>query len=494
MPTFGEQYAANLAKTGGVGAQLEMGRQSIAQAQAAQQAAYRQQALAQQMQLQQMQDQLARERLAQEQAQFAAGQGLEQQRLGMLGGQFGQEFGLKQQQAQREQQLFDLQRQQEAEQRAGRSAMGDIYAGIDLETTSSDFLKSPIAAAIGQANIDPAMKSQLMDEEFNKYVQTQKGTGTKSNTQFEQKMAMINADPAMSQWPTEQKMAFASGGVAQQNILDTLATQNLRPALSPTGQSITGEEYISTLSPSIGNTVKAIAEGRMALPTGTALKSKYWQEILNDVAQYDPSFDLANAPSRVQTFKEYKTGQSAKNITALNTVMGHLEGLRKAADGLKNTNWPIVNEVKNWTKTQKGDPEVKRFGVNAVAVAHELAKVFVGSGVGALEDRREWMKKISDSASPAQMDAFFTETAQLLESRLSALNERYNQGMGRVVKEGLDFLDPKSQVIFNDLMGRTELPAAAGASGGAPVIGTVEQGYRFTGGDPANPQSWQKVQ
>lgn len=32
-----------------------------------------------------------------------------------------------------------------------------------------------------------------------------------------------------------------------------------------------------------------------------------------------------------------------------------------------------------------------------------------------------------------------------------------------------------------------------GGQAGGPQIGTVEDGYRFMGGDPANPQSWQKV-
>jgi hypothetical protein len=38
-----------------------------------------------------------------------------------------------------------------------------------------------------------------------------------------------------------------------------------------------------------------------------------------------------------------------------------------------------------------------------------------------------------------------------------------------------------------------QTPAAAPPPGGGPSVGTVEDGYRFTGGDPANPASWVKL-
>ena len=36
-------------------------------------------------------------------------------------------------------------------------------------------------------------------------------------------------------------------------------------------------------------------------------------------------------------------------------------------------------------------------------------------------------------------------------------------------------------------------PAAIKAPAGAPAAGTVENGYRFKGGDPAKPENWERV-
>jgi hypothetical protein len=43
-----------------------------------------------------------------------------------------------------------------------------------------------------------------------------------------------------------------------------------------------------------------------------------------------------------------------------------------------------------------------------------------------------------------------------------------------------------------DFVERKKLTGPSRRSG--PAVGTVQQGYRFKGGDPANPQSWEKVQ
>ena len=49
------------------------------------------------------------------------------------------------------------------------------------------------------------------------------------------------------------------------------------------------------------------------------------------------------------------------------------------------------------------------------------------------------------------------------------------------------------QARANDIMQQAGSSAAAPASA-APAVGTVQQGFRFNGGDPSSPGSWARVQ
>ena len=46
-----------------------------------------------------------------------------------------------------------------------------------------------------------------------------------------------------------------------------------------------------------------------------------------------------------------------------------------------------------------------------------------------------------------------------------------------------------------DLRDGATVPQGANVStpNAPPAVGTVKQGYKFKGGDPGNPQSWEKV-
>jgi hypothetical protein len=51
----------------------------------------------------------------------------------------------------------------------------------------------------------------------------------------------------------------------------------------------------------------------------------------------DPTFDGVNFQARAKTRSDFTSGKSAQNITALNTVVGHLDHLDRTIDGLGNS-------------------------------------------------------------------------------------------------------------------------------------------------------------
>lgn len=205
------------------------------------------------------------------------------------------------------------------------------------------------------------------------------------------------------------------------------------PAASSGGVEVTGEEFLSQLSPAISRQVKALAEGKMSFPSSRALSKPYWQEMMKAVSQYDPNFDAVNYKARASTRRDFTSGVSARNISALNTAIGHLGSLKKSAKKLKNTDYPAYNWIANITARHTGDTEVqaalKETQASATAVAGELAKVFRSSGMSVAEID-EWKEELGTSNTPAETDSIINKAVDLMNSRLFALGDQYNRGMG----------------------------------------------------------------
>lgn len=264
-------------------------------------------------------------------------------------------------------------------------------------------------------------------------------------------------------WPTigflgeNAGMRGASQYAAQKQALQSVPT--------PGDSSLTGEDYLKTLTPAMASQAKALSEGRMNLPTGFALKSPQIQALLAATSQYDPSFDVANAPGRIATRKDFTSGKAAQNITALNTAMNHAATLSDAYDALNNGSIPAINGVMNWLGQQTGIGNAQTSATKVSAAAHalsgELAKVFRSTGM-AEADIKAWEDKISTKASPAQSKAVLQQAMELMGGRINALGEQYNQGMG-TTKQGIELLSPKAQAAYQKLSG------GYGQNGGAPA-------------------------
>jgi hypothetical protein len=222
---------------------------------------------------------------------------------------------------------------------------------------------------------------------------------------------------------------------------------------SPT-TGVHGEEFLKTLKPDIAAQVKALAEGRLAFPSGFALRSPYWQQMLQAVSQYDPGFDAVNYNARAKTRADFTSGQAARNITSFNTVMGHLDTLSRAWDKLDNGEIPAINSLRNMTLQQSGDPRIQSFNLARNAVGDELERAFRGTG-GNVTEIEQWKQTLDAAASPETQKAVIQQGLELLKSRIDAIGEQYNRGMG-VTSDPLNLLNPHSREVYNRLAGTKE--------------------------------------
>jgi hypothetical protein len=242
---------------------------------------------------------------------------------------------------------------------------------------------------------------------------------------------------------------------------------------------LTGEDYLKTLDKPRADQVRALVEGRLNPPGSFALKTPYWQRMLQDAAQYEPGFDFTKWGQRAATAKDFGSGKSAQNITSFNTAIGHLGTLSDAAEKLNNTWSPHFNTVANWVAGAKGDPRINEFNVAKTAVADELTRAFRGTG-GNVHDLVQWEKAINAAGSPEQLNGAIKQAVELLRSRIEALGDTYRRGMN-TNRDAMDMLSPKAKETLLKLSGERPEKATAGITSGAPAADKVRRFNPETG-------------
>lgn len=249
----------------------------------------------------------------------------------------------------------------------------------------------------------------------------------------------------------EARAKASEARAAARELREAKEFEEKQRGITPPGDvTKTGEDYLKTIDPTLARQVKALAEGRRAFPTGFAMKSPDMQRLVAAATQYDPLLDAANAATRVATRKDFTSGKAALNMTSINTAIGHLATLRKAARGLNNRSLRGWNKIANLVATESGDPAVRNFQIARQAVASELTRAFRGTG-GSLTEVKDWEAAISDADSPAQLEKAIGQATELLVSRLEAMQSQYQQGMGRSA-DAMQFLTPKNRETLDSLL------------------------------------------
>jgi hypothetical protein len=219
-------------------------------------------------------------------------------------------------------------------------------------------------------------------------------------------------------------------------------------------QGVTGAAVLQALPPNTAGIVKSLTEGRMPFPSAMALKTPYWQGILEAAQAYDPSFDTAQASNnaRVKVRQDFTSGKSAQSINAINTAIGHLTSLAGIGDKLDNSSVDWYNSLKNSLTPGGTDRGVNLNDFNTLknGVTSELTRVWRGAG-GSEQDIKDWSKTIGDAKSKDELRSAFGTIGGMLESKLGALQDQYNQGMGSAAP--INVISPQARQQLNGLQG-----------------------------------------
>lgn len=239
-----------------------------------------------------------------------------------------------------------------------------------------------------------------------------------------------------------------------------------------------GEEYLKKLPTGEGNLVRQIGEGKVN-PASLSTRDGHREKVLQQVVQAYPDFDQTNYGARAAVRKAFTSGPDAENATKINTAIGHVGTMKELGDKLANKDIRAWNQLANSIGVQLGADEATNFEVVRGAVAEELMRTF--RGVGASEkEAEEWKKKFETSGSPKQINGAIATAADLLGSRIEALNDKWKRGMG--TEQGFPkLLSDKSKATFKAIGGRLDrygIEDKGGASGSNPPA-TNAKGWKL---------------
>lgn len=273
-----------------------------------------------------------------------------------------------------------------------------------------------------------------------------------------QEMERISSMTAGREVAAQQETARHNKATeAAANPLAALTGQS--PSASGAPTNVTGQDFLKTLPPNIASEVKAYAEGRRPFPGGMAMKSPYFQSLIQMVGQYDSGFDAVDYNARSKTRNDFTSGKSAQTINALNTVAQHLDRLSSAADELNNSWSPTYNSIANYLSQKSGSSVVTKFETDKKAVVDELTRAWRQSG-GTEGDIKSWSQVLDASNSPTQLKTAISEMGGLLEGKLSALEQQQKVGLGTAAD--IPIVTPQARAVLTRIQGGSA-PASSGS-------------------------------
>jgi len=275
------------------------------------------------------------------------------------------------------------------------------------------------------------------------------------------------AEQKMQDWLVKHPGKGPSDYEAAMKVLGPAFSFNLQaqgaPARAGTASGKTGEDFLSTLPKQRANLVKALAEGRIPMPSSFALRTPYWQSVMNDLTTYDPEFNVQRADLR----RDYTTGKQSQEINAINTALGHAGVLADAIDALKNGNVKALNLLANQAGVQVGKTPVTTFSTIVHRLGPELTKAYIQSG-GTLGERGTNEEDFNPNLGPDQLKTNVAITTKLLRSKIGSLENQWNQNASPgMQKFGDRFIMPSAKRVL-DTLSPNEGIGQTGSSGPPP--------------------------
>jgi hypothetical protein len=215
----------------------------------------------------------------------------------------------------------------------------------------------------------------------------------------------------------EQRVRIAK----ESRPVTTINTAQPGGIVSPENARLTGEDFLATLPLGTAAQVRAIAEGKVTIPSAST-RSQAAIQLRNLAFQYDPGL----TEQRAQVRKAFTTGPDGKNIGALNTATVHLEQFGDAAAAMANGSFLVPgNAAYNALRTAFGATAPTNLAQLKAAVAGEMASALKGQATDI--EIANLRQNLNAAATPAQFAGAVETNLHILGAKLNTYQQRYQQ-------------------------------------------------------------------
>lgn len=181
-----------------------------------------------------------------------------------------------------------------------------------------------------------------------------------------------------------------------------------------------------------------------------------------DLAANIAQFGGEKAAARTTAVASGKQSQAADEASQLADQALDVSGK------IQRTNFPTMNAAINAARKAGGDPSISEFAVANNGFKNTYSRAISPTGTPTVHDKQHADELFSLDQSPAQYAASVAQAKKEMAAAINAPKDVQRAQRARI--------------------------AGNAPASNTPAVGTVDSGYRFKGGDPASPSSWERVQ
>jgi hypothetical protein len=244
----------------------------------------------------------------------------------------------------------------------------------------------------------------------------------------------------------------------------------------------TGPSVLAKIPASLASQVKALAEGRLPMPSSFALAKPYWQTLLQLTSQYDPTFDAASAPARKAAITAFTgNGKAAQTIGSVNRVANHLQLLWNESNKLVGPD--LGNSMLNSAAAgigQSFEPQdAKAYDTEVQFIAGELEKIARNSP-GTVSGVNDIINNLSRKQSASTRAAAIKAAVGIISGAIDPLKDQYNSAFTNgSARPNIPWVSPKAQQIYRNIAGVDTSLTGANADTNATGGNTTTTGVKW---------------